>query len=500
MNERAIKRVMSARFRKPVHSIANRAKRYRANHPAVRPPGPKRCSVANCQTPNRFVVVDHRDGDEANYSRRNLRWLCKSHNTKFGLRNVRQGKGQIVSGRNSVGAKSLGAYVAAALEHKRGAHDAGGKIIHETPVARRRAYAREIWSRRRHYGTDRRENPRKSNAFGLDRFFGRKSRVTSEDWKRAGTTTRTRALKRAGVGAKLAPAYARLDWSDLQSLEPKFVTKLMGGLTKKNSRKKKSKVVAKRKASRAGKKRATAAYSSAVRSVRARRASNRKRKNSSAISYKVRQLRAQGLDATAARKAALRIVKKGKHTKPGKAYQRGGRRNPNGDARASQTYAMFHGRGPEKITGVDVTVGPPKHLAALGDMVALVLCDHNGVGFYKIVWNGKEKPPFLATDIKANQLYIVGGDQDMESILRSLNVRGSQDMLDLGYVKQIEYHTQKDFDGFKPIDYYHKFGEEDAKKNPSSKVRRPRLLYSRRNKKLMLAGGGYTIKKDGIIN
>ena len=99
-----------------------------------------------------------------------------------------------------------------------------------------------------------------------------------------------------------------------------------------------------------------------------------------------------------------------------------------------------------------------------------------------------------------DQLYIVGGNQCLsDALLKDLGVSGKVDVVDLGEINQIEYFTQKDFDNFKPIVYYHQFGEEDAKKNPRS-VRRPRLLYSRRYRKLMLAGGAYKIKHDGIIN
>ncbi len=53
------------------------------------------------------------------------------------------------------GAHSLGAYVAAASQHRRGAHDKGGKVIHDTPASKRSEYAREIWALRRKHGTDR---------------------------------------------------------------------------------------------------------------------------------------------------------------------------------------------------------------------------------------------------------------------------------------------------------------------------------------------------------
>ncbi len=52
------------------------------------------------------------------------------------------------------GAETLAEYTQAVVEHRRGAHDPAGRVIHQTPQARRRAFAEEIWKRRRERGTD----------------------------------------------------------------------------------------------------------------------------------------------------------------------------------------------------------------------------------------------------------------------------------------------------------------------------------------------------------
>jgi len=52
----------------------------------------------------------------------------------------------------SSGAINLAQYVQAAVDHVRGAHDAAGEIIHNTPKAKRREFAREIWFRRGYRG------------------------------------------------------------------------------------------------------------------------------------------------------------------------------------------------------------------------------------------------------------------------------------------------------------------------------------------------------------
>jgi hypothetical protein len=97
------------------------------------------------------LVVDHRDGDERNDSPSNLRWLCKSHNVKLGVAMAKAGEGRRTQQFNP-GAETLAQYVSAAVEHKRGAHDAGGLVIHQTPKEKRQAFAKEIWRRRRERG------------------------------------------------------------------------------------------------------------------------------------------------------------------------------------------------------------------------------------------------------------------------------------------------------------------------------------------------------------
>lgn len=134
------------RWRKPAGEISDRAHRYRAQR--CIPPGPTRCALCGS---SRFLVVDHRDGNEENDAPANLRWLCKSCNTRLGLRAARLGTGRRTRQFNP-GAETLREYVEAAVSHRRGAHDEGGRVIHETPPERRSEFAKEIWRRRRQSG------------------------------------------------------------------------------------------------------------------------------------------------------------------------------------------------------------------------------------------------------------------------------------------------------------------------------------------------------------
>lgn len=104
-----------------------------------------------------------------------------------------------------------------------------------------------------------------------------------------------------------------------------------------------------------------------------------------------------------------------------------------------------------------------------------------------------EDPVELTVSEDGMQLYLVGGDQSVD--LDSIGMGGRKwvrDSMVLGVLKKITYRTQKDFDKFETIDYYHRLGEE-------TKVR-PRLLYDTLNKTLSIAGGQYRVERPGIIN
>ena len=197
--------------RKPVELLTDRAKRYRANSPECLPRGPKRCALCGSK---RNIVAMHMDGDEANLARKNLKWGCKSCNTKLGALFKKLGLGvptnqfnprgrRDYSGQNRDAAKRIllderergtlgeiwarmilgkgqtrrtrprdvqlrqgrlfnpnrvptfAQYAMAVSRHRRGSHDEWGKMIHATPAAKRREYARRIADLKTERGTHR---------------------------------------------------------------------------------------------------------------------------------------------------------------------------------------------------------------------------------------------------------------------------------------------------------------------------------------------------------
>jgi hypothetical protein len=134
--------------------MTDRGLRYRARSVLLATGKPERCELCSS---TRFLTADHRNGFEEDNRPANLRWLCKSCNTRLGLAFAKAGKGRRTRQFNP-GAENLAQYVQAVLDHTRGAHDAGGMIIHETPKEKRQEYAAKIWSRRKQRGATKGED------------------------------------------------------------------------------------------------------------------------------------------------------------------------------------------------------------------------------------------------------------------------------------------------------------------------------------------------------
>ena len=202
-------------------------------------------------------------------------------------------------------------------------------------------------------------------------------------------------------------------------------------------------------------------------------------------------------------------------------------RNP---SEADTLYKKFHGRGPDKIyemqiKGIDPYGGHPE-LTSLGPLIRFIVGEGVELGgefgdevkeaewvreisFVPSVarwheWLERTDPPVaeakarlrawkvpdLAAVPNAKQLYILGGSYAVDAA--ALGSDPEKDWSDLGNVYLIEYFTQKRFDRFEPINYFHHFGEKSGVQ--------PRLLHDRVHNLLFLAGGEYKVTPRGIEN
>lgn len=169
-------------------------------------------------------------------------------------------------------------------------------------------------------------------------------------------------------------------------------------------------------------------------------------------------------------------------------------------AGTARMFGKFHGRAPDKLTRIKIPNRLEHDMAKLGNLCKIVIGEEittNGSG---AVVSGAEaeltfpagRRPILASNAEGTQLYIIGGDQDLEGSLSKLGSDPTKDFADLGALGLIEYDTEKHFDDFRPTIYWHRTGEDGGEL--------PRVMYDKRNRRLVIVGGEYRVKPEGIVN
>lgn len=171
------------------------------------------------------------------------------------------------------------------------------------------------------------------------------------------------------------------------------------------------------------------------------------------------------------------------------------RRNPDdGEGgeleQAAELFQSFQGRKPEEILEVRSEAIRRRDYAKLGDLVALTVVGPRRHE-YKIDFAGGDDVMAVAS-ANGRQIYFIGGNQDIRPMLGDLEVDATKDFVEVGPCVEIEYFTHKALDNFEPIRYFHRFGEE------SGDV--PVLAFDQLNLQLLLVGGAYEIKPEGITN
>jgi hypothetical protein len=484
-------------LRKPVAAISDRAKRYRA-----RAAKPLR-SACECRNPKhsnhlgsvlcgskRFLVQGHKDGNESNGRPSNLVTLCKSCNTIDGKRDAREGRGVRTRQYNPKGAGNLAQYVQAAVDHTRGAHDAGGLVIHNTPKAKRKEFAREIQWRKGYTGNPRGRQPEELEVEDKDLHGDVGYEPHSKHSPEACANCEHFIGANPPRCQTVKSPISQKGWCE--RYDPKLAGQNPSDRVYKEWR--------------AGKLK-TSAGELVPRGPRGEKI---------ARAILLSKLRREG-----------RIP---------------ARMNP-GDTTADELYTMFHGRGPDESYSLPVPCLDP--YAAHPELAQIGLLTRLGVGegvvklggdggdevieatdgyFFHMIdfvkpsyaswvrWLENQPDDISQEDINrakqflrksgcpdvaaappARSLFIAGGNQHLsDEQIEDLGCDPSKDVLDLGYCYFIDYFTQKRFDSFNPMNYWHHFGERSGEY--------PRAIYYRGAHVLQLVGGEYLVTRAGIEN
>lgn len=131
--------------------------------------------------------------------------------------------------------------------------------------------------------------------------------------------------------------------------------------------------------------------------------------------------------------------------------------------------------------------------AKLGDLLALYVKPMTGGQVIEMKFKHGEKP-MLVSGESARQMYFVGGQQDVQG---SLVVFGAEEInpgvYELGEVRRIDYKQRKEHVPQPELDEWkHKFGENTGVL--------PTLLFDVFKERLLLEGGEYEIRAEGIVN
>lgn len=159
------------------------------------------------------------------------------------------------------------------------------------------------------------------------------------------------------------------------------------------------------------------------------------------------------------------------------------KRNP--ESGAIEMYEKFHGRPPREILEFKETYHIHEWLAGLGTLVDLKVNTITG----KEVELESDPETLLATNEEGSQLYIVGGDQTLD--LKGMGFNKNQctkDMVLVGFIYELTYRTEKDFENFETVDFYHELSEDSGDPLPS-------LVYDVKSQHMMISGGSYHINK-----
>jgi hypothetical protein len=182
------------------------------------------------------------------------------------------------------------------------------------------------------------------------------------------------------------------------------------------------------------------------------------------------------------------IAETPRHKRRQFARELAARRRPNQAQTAAELSEQFHGRPVDRVTEVSETMLERAELAELGRLLELRVVTFAGDAY---VLSFQRTHMRLCATPDGSQLYLVGGDQDVDLDSLGIDDMGKDD-LPLGVLTAIVYHTTKGFHDFEPTDYIHDFGEEGGEP--------PLLSFDRLNRALRISGGSYRVEPAGIVD
>ena len=188
---------------------------------------------------------------------------------------------------------------------------------------------------------------------------------------------------------------------------------------------------------------------------------------------------------------AKAIARKAIATKRARADERW---NPAGTA--ADVYEEFHGHPSRELVDVKKRVHRHDHLAGLGKLTRLVVQGVDGKTHQNKSFGGA----ILCCNEAKTQLFIEGGKQAVN--LAEFGIRKAHEFETLGKVIVIEYFTTKDHLGDEggTAVYAHKFRttNDNGKHVTVPMTKYPDLIYDVVNEQLLLSGGSYSIRAEGI--
>jgi hypothetical protein len=443
----------------------------------------------------------HLTGNEDHGERANLAYGCRSCNGKLAAAFKRIGAGRPTNQYNPAkgGVPTFEQYMWAVSNHSRGAHDAGGAVIHATPKHKRIEYARRIVSKAQATKRER-----------ADERWNPASALDDIDIMRDGHQAKQALMKSSGISEKVANSIQARSLKDQYRIAVEFRDIPTG----------------KQSVWIRGWKR----YGRANPWPWSRPDARRTTSAHGGIAYHMDKARKEGRlpKAPAKRKAAAKESSGGYSMPDEKTLQEGFKRglslsdmlkanpelrkcqkaNPGAFARlvkrirgnpaaaSAEVFEEFHGFAPSEVITVTKKIHYHKHLAAAGKLTHLDVWGVDEAG-HKI---SGFKGAFLAFNEEKNQLFVEGGDQAVN--LEDFGIDPPHELETLGRLTDIGYQTNKTHlgdEGGEAV-YVHKFRStnENGKHVIVRIARYPDLIYDVRNEQLLFSGGSYEILREGI--